>query len=55
MEAFSQLQIAQDLGYLTQEDIDEIRLQFVDVAKMLSGLKNYFDNKSKVSPPITSL
>jgi four helix bundle protein len=50
MEAFSQLQIAQDLGYLTQEDIDEIRLQFVDVAKMLSGLKNYFDNKSNVSP-----
>lgn len=55
MEAFSQLQIAQDLGYLTQENIDEIRLQFVDVAKMLSGLKNYFDNKSKVSPPIASL
>ena len=44
MEAFSQLQIAQDLEYLTQEDIDIIRPQFIDVAKMLSGLKNYFDN-----------
>ena len=44
MEAFSQLQIAQDLGYLTDEDIDGIRPQFISVAKMLSGLKNYFDH-----------
>lgn len=44
MEAFSQLQIAQDLGYLTDDDIDNIRPQFISVAKMLSGLKNYFDN-----------
>ncbi len=44
MEAFSQLQIAQDLGYLTEDDIDDIRPQFISVAKMLSGLKNYFDN-----------
>jgi len=44
MEAFSQLQIAQDLGYLTDDDIDGIRPQFISVAKMLSGLKNYFDN-----------
>ena len=43
MEAFSQLQIAQDLDYLTQNDIDKISPQFVGVAKMLSGLKNYFD------------
>ncbi len=45
MEAFSQLQIAQDLGCLQQENIDKIRPQFIHVAKMLSGLKNYFDNK----------
>ena len=44
MEAFSQLQLAQDLGYLQQENVDEIRPQFIHVAKMLSGLKNYFDN-----------
>lgn len=44
MESFSQLQIAQDLGYLSQEDIDNIRPQFINVAKMLSGLKAYFDN-----------
>ena len=45
MEAFSQLQIAQDLGYLTELDIDTIRPQFISVAKMLSGLKSYFENQ----------
>ena len=45
MEAFSQLQIAQDLGYLTEQDIDTIRPSFVSVAKMLSGLKSYFEEK----------
>ena len=44
MEAFSQLQIALDLGYLTEQDIDTIRPSFVSVAKMLSGLKSYFEN-----------
>lgn len=46
MEAFSQLQIAQDLGYLTQDDIDGIRPSFISVAKMLSGLKKYFDGET---------
>lgn len=46
MEAFSQLQIAQDLGYVSQDDIDKIRPLFIDVAKMLSGLKSYFDNNN---------
>ena len=50
MEAFSQLQIAQDLGYLTSEDIDAIRPQFISVAKLLSGLKNYFDSNKTHNP-----
>lgn len=45
MEAFSQLQIAKDLGYLTQKDIDAIRPPFIEVAKMLSGLKGYFERQ----------
>jgi len=45
MEAFSQLQIAQDLGYLTEQDIDIIRPQFISVAKMLSGLRKFFETK----------
>ena len=43
MEAFSQLQIAQDLGYLTAKDIDDIRPLFIEVAKMLSGLRKSFE------------
>ena len=43
MEAFSQFQIAQDLGYLTEQDVDTIRPQFISVAKMLSGLKKHFE------------
>ena len=46
MESFSQLQLAQDLGYITQETIDTIKPSFIDVAKMLSGLKSYFDKPS---------
>ena len=42
MEAFSQLQIAQDLGYITEGDIDSIRPLFISLAKMLSGLNGYF-------------
>jgi len=37
------LQIAQDLGYITEEDVEKIRPSFYSVAKMLSGLKEYFD------------
>lgn len=47
MEAFSQIQIAQDLDYLSKADIDSIRPQFISVSKMLSGLKTYFDNNQK--------
>ena len=48
MEAFSQLQIAQDLGYLTELDIDTIRPQFISVAKMLSGLKKHFEGQERL-------
>lgn len=48
MEAFSQLQIAQDLGYITEGDIDSIRPMFISVAKMLSGLNGYFKKTIEV-------
>ena len=48
MEAFSQLQIAQDLGYLTEQDIDTIRPQFISVVKMLSGLKKHFEGQERL-------
>lgn len=45
MEAFSQLQNAQDLGYINEQDIENIRPMFEDVAKMLSGMKNKFKER----------
>ena len=43
MEAFSQLQIAQDLGYISESEVERLRPQFEEVAKMLSGLKTSFE------------
>ncbi len=45
METFSELQTAQDLGYVSERDIDHIRPRFTAVAKMLSGLRNSFQSK----------
>ena len=39
MEVFCELQTATDLGYITETDLEELRPQFVDIAKMLSGLR----------------
>ena len=41
-EVFCELQTACDLGYITEQEFDELRPQFADVAKMLSGLRNKF-------------
>lgn len=38
-EVFSELQIAQDLGYITEDNLNELRPYFSQVAKMLSGLR----------------
>ena len=43
-EVFCELQTACDLGYITEEQFDELRPQFADVAKMLSGLRNKFQS-----------
>ena len=39
-EVFCELQTASDLGYITELQFDELRPQFTDIAKMLSGLRN---------------
>ena len=41
-EVFCELQTACDLGYITEQQFDELRPQFADVAIMLSGLRNKF-------------
>lgn len=45
MEAFSQLQNAQDLEYINEQSVEGLRPQFEEVAKMLSGLKASFEKK----------
>jgi four helix bundle protein len=39
IETFCQLQIAVDLGYLTQENFDRLAPSFEELAKMLSALR----------------
>ena len=39
-EVFCELQTACDLGYITTEQLDGLRPQFTEVAKMLSGLRS---------------
>ena len=45
MESFSQLLNAQDLGYISELDVENLRPMYEEVAKMLSGLKNTFKEK----------
>lgn len=40
MEVFCELQTAADLGYIEENRIDTLRPQFIDIAKMLSGLRS---------------
>jgi len=40
MEVFCELQTACDLGYIIEAQLDALRPQFTDIAKMLSGLRS---------------
>lgn len=42
-ESFSQLQNAQDLGYLTENEVATLRPQYNHVAALLSNLKKRFE------------
>ena len=42
-ETFSQLQNAQDLGYISEADVETLRTQYNHVAALLSNLKKHFD------------
>lgn len=44
-ESFSQLQNAQDLGYITEEDVETIRPLYNHVAALLSLLKRSFEQQ----------
>lgn len=44
-ESFSQLQNAQDLGYILEEEVENLRPQFNHVAALLSLLKKSYEDK----------
>ncbi|MBP5514233.1 MAG: four helix bundle protein [Bacteroidaceae bacterium] len=44
-ESFSQLQNAQDLGYLLEADIDKLRPLYSRVAALLSNLRKSFERR----------
>ena len=48
MECFSQLQIAQDLGYVTEDDMEQIRTKFNTVASLISGLKRSLEQSLNI-------
>ena len=50
MEVFCELQTACDLEYITTEQFESLRPQFTAIAKMLSGLRNTFQNKITKTP-----
>lgn len=45
MESFSQLQIAQDLGYVREDDVEALRPLYNKVALLMSRLRNSFEQK----------
>ena len=48
-EAFCELQTACDLGYITEQQFEDLRPQFKDIARMLSGLRNKFQDQLDAS------
>jgi four helix bundle protein len=44
-EVFCELQTACDLSYIEESQLDALRPQFAEVAKMLSGLRKAFETK----------
>ena len=45
MDVFCVLQTSCDLGYITEAQINALRPQFIDIAKMLSGLRSALESK----------
>ena len=49
-ESFSELQIAQNLGYITEKEFNNLRPQFSQVAKILSGLRKSYLASLNLTP-----
>lgn len=49
METYSELETAADLGYITEEEVKNIKPQIIDIGKMLSGLRTSILSNDKKS------
>lgn len=49
-ESFSELLTAQDLGYITEEQLDNLRPPFSHVATILSGLRKSYNDSLNLNP-----
>ena len=47
MEVLCQLQLANDLGYISEEELNEERVHIEDTARIISGLYSYLETKEK--------
>ena len=47
MECYCQLVLAEDLGYIPAEHRIALKPKFEEVAKMLSGFRNYLRNQGQ--------
>ena len=45
MEVHCQLQLSEDLGYITKEQMTSLKAQSMEIAKMLTGLRYSFQQK----------
>ena len=47
METYSELETAADLNYISEKELNNIKPQFVEIGKMLSGLRTSFPLRSQ--------
>ncbi len=47
MEVLCQLQLANDLGYISEDELNDERLHIQDTARIISGLYSYLETKEK--------
>ena len=45
LEVYCQLQVAVDLGYITTEDLQSVKLLFFTTSSLISGLRRSFEGK----------
>jgi four helix bundle protein len=50
MEVFSELQIAEDLGYIAKSELEQLRPNFNHISRMLSGLRNSYATTLNTPP-----